>query len=208
MPPIYAFLHLLARGLLRVLAPRLRVTGRHNIPYRGAVLFAPNHISDADPPIMGLIVRRRLWFMAKRELWDIPFLGPVITWLQSFPVDPESPDRAALKRAAELLKNGEGVVIFPEGRVSHDGEMSQILPGVALLALKSDAPIVPVGIVGANHLIPYGSTIFHFTLKPVSVHFGAPLDFTDLKALPGREAREQAARRLENAIRDAIQRAA
>ena len=202
---LYPFLHLLARGLTRLLAPRFRVSGRHNLPYRGPFLLTPNHISDADPPLVGIAMRRHPWFMAKAELWDIGWLGPVISWLQSFPVDPKTPDRAALKRAAQLLEAGEVVVVFPEGRVAPTGKMGEFMPGAALLALKSGVPVVPVGIWGAQHLIPYGEIRFHFTLQPVRLHFGKPLDFSDLAAQSGRGARVAATQRLETAIREAVE---
>ncbi len=198
--PAFRLYHLAVRTVFRVLAPRIRATGRENIPYRGAVIFAPNHISDADPPLVGWAVRRPLYYMAKRELWDIPWLAPVISYLQAFPVDPSSPDRAALKHADQLLKQGAALVVFPEGKISHDGQLDEILPGAVLLALRSGAPVIPVGIAGAEKLIPYGTIYPRLTLRPLTLHFGKALHFDDLKSLPGRDARELAAERLRVAI--------
>jgi 1-acyl-sn-glycerol-3-phosphate acyltransferase len=192
------------RFSLRALAPRWCVKGRKNIPARGAAILAPNHIADCDPPFVGLSVHRPLWFMAKRELFDIPVLGKLIAFAQAFPVDRDAPDRAALKRAEELLKAGQIVVVFPEGRLSQSGELQPILPGALMLALRAKVPVIPVGIAGTNQVLPYGETVPRPTLKPVCIHFGAPLSFDDLQELPAREQRRISAERLETALREAI----
>lgn len=195
--------HALRFGL-HALAPRWRVTGRKNIPARGAAILAPNHIADCDPPFVGLSVHRPLWFMAKRELFEIPILGKLISFAQAFPVDRDTPDRAALKRAEELLKAGQVVVVFPEGRLSQNGELQPLLPGALMLALRTKVPVIPVGIAGTSCVLPYGEVIPRPTLSPVCVHFGAPLSFADLETLPSREQRRLSAERLETALRGAI----
>lgn len=192
------------RGVLRCLAPRYRVTGRGNLPTRGPVLLAPNHIADLDPPAIMLSACRPLWFMAKKELFEMPVLGPFIRFAQAFPVERGGADRVALRRAETLLKAGQGVVVFPEGRLSENGELQALLPGVAMLALRANVPVVPVGLCGTNKILPYGETIPRPTLAPMAVHFGPPLDFSDLRSLPSREQRAQALERLEVALREAI----
>jgi 1-acyl-sn-glycerol-3-phosphate acyltransferase len=102
-----------------------------------------------------------------------------------------------------LLQSGQGVVIFPEGRCSPDGEMLPILPGAVLLALRTGVPVIPVGLYGTNRVIPFGMQTPRPTLSPVRVHFGAPVRFTDIKTLPRREQREAATRRLEEAMQAA-----
>lgn len=204
---LFPILYPWVRSALRFLTPRLRVTGRHNIPYRGPVIFAANHISDFDPPLLGLMIRRPVCFMAKRELWDIWWLAPLITLLGAFKVDQASADRAALRQAEEVLANGDPLGIFPEGFIAKDGKLGKIQPGTVLMALKTGVPIVPVGIEGAQYLIPYGQVLPRPTLKQVSLHFGAPIHFDDLKALGGREARTQALQRLEAGLQDAINKA-
>jgi len=200
----YSPVTLALRGVLRALAPRWKVTGRKHIPASGPMILAPNHIADCDPPFVGLSTHRPLWFMAKRELFEIPVLGPFMQFAQAFPVDRDTPDRAALKRAAELLKAGQVVVVFPEGRLSQSGELQPLLPGVALLALRAQVPVIPVGIAGTNILMPYGKTVPRPTLSPVRIHFGAPLDFSDLESLPSRVQRKECVERLETALRETI----
>jgi len=191
------------KGVLRCLAPRYRVSGRGNLPVRGPVLLAPNHIADLDPPVVMLSANRPLWFMAKRELFEMPVLGNFIRFAQAFPVERGGADRVALKRAENLLKAGQGVVVFPEGRLSESGELQPLLPGVALLALRAGVPVVPVGLCGTNAILPYGQTIPRPTWSSVRVHFGKPLDFSDLQDLPSREQRAQAMLRLDEALKNA-----
>ena len=88
--------------------------------------------------------------MAKRELWQIGWLAPILDLVGSFPVDPGAPDRAALRKSAGILARGEALVIFPEGRIAPDGKLAALLPGVLQLALKSGVSIVPVGLAGAR----------------------------------------------------------
>ena len=192
------------RGVLRALAPRWKVTGRKNVPPFGPAILAPNHIADCDPLFVGLSLHRPLWFMAKRELFEIPVLGPFMRFAQAFPVERGEPDRAALKRAEELLRAGQIVVVFPEGRLSQSGELQPLLPGVALLALRTKVPVIPVGIAGTNLLLPYGETIPRPTMAPLRLHFGKPLGFSDLSGLPSREQRARCVQRLETTLREVI----
>ena len=192
------------RLLLHFLAPRWRVSGRRHIPHSGAFILAPNHISDVDPPVLGASVLRPLWYMAKRELFEIKGLGKWIGFCQSFSVDPGGTDRAALRRAEELLKAGQPVVIFPEGRCSPNGELDELSSGVALIALRADVPVIPVGLHATNRIMPYGSLIPRPTLAAVRVHFGAPLLMDDLKDKPSREAREIFIERLTQRLQEAI----
>ncbi len=197
--------HLIVRFVVRCCAPNLRVTGRKNIPLRGAVLICPNHSSDGDPPLISSSVFRPLWWMGKRELFADRLVGPLISFWQTFPVDPGSPDRAALRRCEELLKRGNGLVIFPEGRVSPTGEMGPILPGAVMIALRAKVKIVPAGVAGIDKILPYAEVVPRPSLSPVRVHFGEPISFEDLAHLPAREQREVAAQRLEAAIRAAVE---
>lgn len=201
---VYPLVHMILRGVMRLLAPRWHVTGRENIPARGGVMFTPNHISDADPPLVGLSLRRPAWFMGKQELWEIKNLGPIITFAQTFPVERNGADRAALRRGEDLLKAGQALVIFPEGECSKTGEMQELLPGATMVALRAGVKIVPVGIHNSNKIVPYGSVTPRRTNTPVRVHFGKPLDFSDLAELPSREQRKKSLERLEAALREAV----
>src|SRR5690606_28111202 len=102
---------------------RLRVEGREHVPRQGGAILAPNHISNVDPPAVGAAAPRPVYFMAKEELYQMPLLGRILPRLHAFPVRRGTVDRAALRRAEELLRAGELVVIFPEGRESETGQL-------------------------------------------------------------------------------------
>jgi len=196
----YPWMRVGFRGLARILAPRLDISGSVNVPRRGAVLLTPNHISDADPPLVSLAAPRPLFFMAKREIFGIKNLGPLIRFFGAFPVDPHGSDRAALRYAQMLLENKQAVVVFPEGRCSPSAELEPALPGAVMLALRAGAPVVPVGIWNTPCLVPYASTIPRPSLARVVIHFAPPIRFDDLAHLPKRQAREIATQRLHDAI--------
>jgi 1-acyl-sn-glycerol-3-phosphate acyltransferase len=170
------------------------VEGRAHLPRTGGVLVIANHISDVDAVTVGSALSRTAWYMAKAELFDLPVLGPLIHAVHAFPVKRGTADRAALRRALELLAAGEVVVIFPEGRDSVTGRLQPFEAGVALLALRSGVPVVPVGLHGTNEFLP----MYHFVPRPahVLVRFGPPIPFEDLEDLPHRERMEAMIRRM------------
>jgi 1-acyl-sn-glycerol-3-phosphate acyltransferase len=195
--------------LLYRLLGRLRVEGVENLPRSGAVILAPNHVSAADWPAVGVASPRPLWFMAKAELFSIPVLGALIRICRAFPVQRESADRAAIRMTEALLARGEAVVIFPEGRVSEDACLQPLKPGVALVALRAGATVVPVGLLGTQRLLPYGRNVPRPVREPVIVRFGPPLPMDDLRdekrpGGPSRAALEEATRRLETALRSIL----
>jgi len=126
---------------------RWRVTGRENIPKTGGVILAPNHVSYADPPVVGAAVSRRVRFMAKSELFRIPALGTIIRNVGAFPVKQATADRSALRKAIELLETGEVVCIFPEGTRSLGGTLLKAELGIAMIAVKAKVPIVPIALI-------------------------------------------------------------
>lgn len=200
---VYPWARVALRVLARLLAPRLVISGAHNVPRRGGCLITPNHLADCDPPFVLNGSPRPLWFMAKDELFSMGILGPLMRFAQAFPVTRGEPDRAALRRTEELLKARQAVVVFPEGELSRSGELQKILLGAAMLALRANVPIVPMGICGTNFIMPYGTMIPRPTLRRVRIHFGAPIDLTPLRDLPKREQREAAAKLMEAGIRQA-----
>jgi 1-acyl-sn-glycerol-3-phosphate acyltransferase len=165
---------------------RLRARGRENLPEEGFVLAA-NHTSNFDPWPLGLPLypRRQLRFMAKSELFS-PVLGSVLRAGGAFPVRRGEGDRQAIERAVELVREGEIVVMFPEGTRRKKGLRkkyeARAHTGAARIALTAEAPLVPAAIKGTDRLS---------RLEPLRVAYGAPVLLDDLRGVEiGRAARE------------------
>ena len=150
-------------GILRT-AFRLRVVGAQHVPRTGGLLVVANHISNLDPPILGVALPRPVSYMAKKELFALPVLGPILPRVNAFPVDREAGGTAALRASLRMLKAGRCVGIFPEGGRNVHGD-KQEKAGAAFLARASGVPVVPAAIVGTGALRPLGR---------VTVVFGAP----------------------------------
>jgi len=182
---------------------RFEVIGRENIPRKGGVLICSNHVSYIDPPVLGAGAPRRLRYMAKIELFKIPVLGFLIKRVGAFPVHQRTADRQALRTAIDYLAHGECVAMFPEGTRMLDGKLGQALPGAGMIALRAKVPVIPAALINTNKLLPPHSIFFHFTR--VKVIYGKPVPLEDLYDQPGREAVEEAGRRIMSAIGELIE---
>jgi 1-acyl-sn-glycerol-3-phosphate acyltransferase len=166
---VNGWLFFVGRFLFKVLFGTLwrrKIVGAENIPATGGVIIAPNHMSAADPPLVGSAMRRPLHFMAKKELFDVPVLGVLIRRTNAFPVARGKQDIGAFKTILSLLKSGHPALVFPEGTRSKDGNIGRARAGVGMIACMSQMPVVPVRIVNSNKL---GS------FKQIKVIFGKPL---------------------------------
>jgi 1-acyl-sn-glycerol-3-phosphate acyltransferase len=167
---------------------RVRVSGAQNVPREGPLIVACNHVSLLDPPILGGFCPRKLHYMAKRELFEIPLFGALIRALGAYPVDREGSAAGAIKRSIEILRAGSAVGIFPEGGRNPKGA-AQARAGVALLASLAKSPVLPAAVVGSNRATRLGS---------ISVIFGQPLRLdTD-----GRVTREELTAFAETIMRE------
>ena len=135
-----------------LLLTRWQVKGRENIPSQGPVLVVANHVNNVDVPVLGISFDRRVIFMAKKELFRSRLLGRFLGSLGAFPVHRGQLDRKALRQANQVLADGQALVMFPEGTRSRSGRLRQAFPGSTLIALRSGAPILPVGIAGTEKL--------------------------------------------------------
>jgi 1-acyl-sn-glycerol-3-phosphate acyltransferase len=146
---LFWFFRTLIAVYIRVFC-RLKRSGHKNIPGKGGLIVASNHVAAADPFIMGAAVPRELMFMAKKELFETPFSGWLIKYLNAFPVDRFGFDRDVIKRSLEMLNSGRTLVMFPEGTRSKDGRLREGKIGIGMLAKKAGVPIVPVYIVNSR----------------------------------------------------------
>jgi len=142
----------LARFICRIILVlrRWEVRGASNLPMEGGVVLVANHVSYWDPVVVGCAINRRIHFMAKSELFDIPVLSTIIRALGTFPVRRDKSDRAAIRTAIKLLEEGHVVGVFPEGTRSHSGELLKPHLGAAMLALKAGVPMLPVAVRGTK----------------------------------------------------------
>ena len=140
--------NIVQHGTLRVFSD-WSVQGRENVPPMGPLIVVANHVSNFDPPLMSVSFPRRIWFLAKKEL----FKGPgnwFFTTYGAHPVNRTATDPAAYRWALQKLARDQCLMVFPEGTRSRTGGMKKAQPGVVRLAMKSQAAIVPVGITGTD----------------------------------------------------------
>ncbi len=143
---MYAFLRKCAK-LFYVIKYKITVIGKENIPdMKGGYIVASNHVSNNDPPVVGITFKGKFNFMAKEELFQKnKFFTWIITKMGAFPVKRGAKDGAqAIEKALESLKSGRIFVIFPEGTRSKDGTLGRAKSGVTIIAAKAKAPVVPV----------------------------------------------------------------
>jgi len=151
MPWFYYVGRVMVWVLLSLLT-RWRVRGKENIPSQGPLLIVANHLNLADSPLLGVSLSRKVVFMAKEELFRSSFSGYFIRSFGAFPVHRGQLDREALRQAGQALAQGQALGMFPEGMRSRGGQLRRAFPGSALIALRSGAPILPVGITGTEKI--------------------------------------------------------
>ena len=174
----------------------LRLEGTEHIPPAGAVVIAPNHQTYADPVLVTIPVRRRIYYMAWSRLFEIPGLSWLIRRLRAFPVQLESSDPRAAREAVRLLQAGHAVMIFPEGARSLDGSVGRFKLGAFRLAVSVGAPVLPVTIAGGWASWPPGRALPRPGTMTITYH---PLVRPD----PGLDSRD-AARQLGERTRAVI----
>lgn len=181
--------------MLAFLCARFKVRGRENVPVQGPLLVISNHINLADPPLIAISLRRITIIMAKEELFHSRFLGYFVSRFGSFPVHRGQMDREALRQADQVLARGWALVMFPEGTRSPEAKLQPAFPGVALLAIRSGAPILPVGISGSENI---KGAIWWLRRPRITVNIGTPFH---LPPINGRVSREELIRHTDLMMR-------
>lgn len=174
------------------------IEGIENIPQDKPVVLASNHRSYADPVILTMPMKLPVSYMAKEELFHNKLFGWFIRKLGAFPVARGSGDMSVIDDSINILKSGRNLVIFPEGTRSKDGKVGKGKTGVAMIAAKSGADVVPCGIVFEGEKLHFRSKL---TLK-----FGKPIKAEEL-AVEGNSPRElkEVKKRIMGAITELVE---
>jgi 1-acyl-sn-glycerol-3-phosphate acyltransferase len=203
---LYRFMELTLGSTLRTVF-RPEVLGLGNVPTSGPVIFAANHDSFSDEFFIPIAARRQVFYFAKAEYFTTPGLrgramAAFFHGLGQVPVERGDTRSAAavIEVGMEVLNAGNGLGIFPEGTRSPDGRLHKFRTGVARLALRSDAPVVPVGLIGTREVQPPNSRRWH--RAPLTVAFGEPLRFGHLA---GQERSARVLREVTETIRESVQ---
>jgi glycerol-3-phosphate dehydrogenase (NAD(P)+) len=147
--------------------------GREHLPKHGPLLLASNHRSFLDPFVIGMLVRRPVYYMAKRELFEKRWQAWILNALGAFPVDRGHGDSAAMDTARTILQRGDCVVLFPEGTRIRSGSLAKPRRGVGRLALETGVPVAPVAVIGTEDV----RRGWRIRPRKVRVRVGRPLNF-------------------------------
>ena len=147
--------------------------GNNRVPRQGPLVVVANHGSHLDPPLLGHALGRPVAFMAKAELFGIPLLGRVIRACGAYPVRRGASDREAIRTATARLEEGWATGVFLDGTRQKDGRVNNPLPGAALLAARTGAPLLPVAILNSHRALGGGQRWPR--LVPIQLRVGEPL---------------------------------
>ncbi|PMQ02544.1 MAG: 1-acyl-sn-glycerol-3-phosphate acyltransferase [Dictyoglomus sp. NZ13-RE01] len=174
---VYKELATIFRILLRIFY-KFEIKGIENIPKEGPAIIAPNHRSSLDVIVIASAIPRPIKALGKIERFKYPIFGRFARYLGGIPVDREHPDKSTIKTALEILKNGNLLLIFPEGtRIGSHKKIESAKRGVAYFASKTNAPIIPTAIVGADKIWPPERRIPKMRGK-IKVVFGEPMYYS------------------------------
>ena len=176
---------------------RLEVTGQECVPPYGPLIVISNHLSYNDPPALFASLPRSLSYLGKVELFSNPIKRTVMRWVNVFPLNRARTGVDGMRTALDLLAQDRALVIFPEGRISLDKSLERAKGGAAFLAIKSQAPILPVGISGTEKFPPWRMV---FPFRRYRVNIGPPFTPPVLEGRIGREAINGVAEMMMNRI--------
>ncbi len=169
MRAYYRISHIVVRGFFRLFFG-LRIIGEDNLRFRENFIFASNHISYFDPPVVGCALRREISFVAKKELFRNRLFAWLIRRYHAIPVDRNEIDKKTMKRILKKLTCGESILMFPEGTRSRNGGLGRFKTGLGFLSMQSNVSIVPVHVVGTAAMRDC-----FFRRRKLEVRIGAPI---------------------------------
>ena len=159
---------------------RWRVFNAERVPLKGGVSIASNHASFLDPPLVGCGLKRDINYLARESLFRFPGIGALLRSWNAVPVDRDGGGAKGLKIILDRLLNGAGIILFPEGTRTKDGNLQPARSGIGLTVIKSTAPVVPVRVFGTFEA--YGRNHKFPRPHPVVVKYGQPMNFEVLRA--------------------------
>src|SRR6202011_4714282 len=166
--------------IMKTIASPVKVTGIENIDISKPQVYAANHASAMDIPVLYVNLPFQFRIVFKKELLSYPVIGWHLKRSGQVCIDQQKPTKsiAAIRSAVKSLKAGMPLVIYPEGGRTPDGEIKPFLPGAFFLAIKAQVDIVPVALVGTYELLPMNT--FHIKSRPLEMRVGEPISTAGL----------------------------
>lgn len=165
----------------------------------GPLILAVNHSSYFDPPLAGICSKRAVYYLARKDLMKWPILGPLFPQMNVIPVERGGNDMSALRDVIKKVREGNGIVLFPEGTRSKDGNLQSAKAGIGLIIAKTRAPVLPIRIFGAYEAFPKGTK--GLKLTKIKVVLGEPIHLTKEDVEPAtRETYQEISNRVMEAI--------
>lgn len=175
---------------IRLYIRKFEVVGREHVPLEGPLLVVSNHLSNLDPPMIAAAMPRYPSFMMKKEMVWWPIFGIGARLFGAFPVDREGGDLKAIRTATEWVRRGDALVMFPEGRRSRTGGLTPSHPGTGLIALRTEATILPVAITGTEGTPWPWFMVMPLAIKHVRVTIGEPFALPAVQRINSKTATE------------------
>jgi 1-acyl-sn-glycerol-3-phosphate acyltransferase len=178
----HAIAHVWARTLLLISFSPVKIVGREKLHVHETAVYASNHLSYMDTPVLFAYLPFQFRILAKKSLWKTPFIGWYLNLSGQVPVDTNSPRSliASLNRGVTTLKHGLPLVLFPEGGRAATGQLQTMMSGCAYMAIKAQVPLIPLTLIGTYELLPIHVYALH--PRPLLVVVGDPLSTTGLNA--------------------------
>ncbi len=181
MDLIYSFSRKVLRGFFKGFCG-LEVRGIENAPDRDGLIVVANHVSNFDPPVLGAALNRKVHYMAKEELFDNFLLRRLMDTYGAFPVKRGRGDMSAIKNSLQILRKGQVLGLFPEGTRSKSGKLRKAKLGTVLLAVKSEVPILPVGLIGTQNLFSNKVVVNIGEIFTLDDYYGRKLSKGEMRA--------------------------
>jgi 1-acyl-sn-glycerol-3-phosphate acyltransferase len=194
-----------ARNCVRISLSRVKVEGAENLRKYPVAVYAPNHTSYMDIPVLFAALPFQFRILAKKELWRWPFIGWYLLRSGQMPIDIANPHAtlSSLGGAVKALRGGMPLVVFPEGGRTTDGELKPFLSGAAYLAIRAQVPLVPIALKGVYDLLPIHAR--HFYPGELTVQVGEPIETKGMSVRQNGELTERLRAAIEEMLDEAAQ---